>query len=138
LKNEDEKYELPRVLDCSEFGDEFIVDCAWSFHTSFMKEGYYRNLKDRTNKPKKIVCIEELCEILNIEVEADFEELGLGFNEYVVIDNNGKVFVDEEYDLIETNIKCPECFDENESYLQFWEDEPETLFCTCCDYERFN
>lgn len=106
--------------------------CAWSVHSCMMEglgsyHGDYHGCGWDKNKPKSTMdyitagtSLIQLCRNLNLYLECYSDEPGMAFQEHYVIDNFGRVVVEEEADNVLT------CFiDDYETEEEFKDDNPD-------------
>ena len=79
----------------------FSFECAWSAAVCFTDAAYSKDsITGETNN--RIVGLPEVCKKHKIFAELFCEELGMGFQEHYLIDDNGDFIIDDVVDWEET------------------------------------
>lgn len=78
--------------------------CAWSVHSCFREDGYYRQWNNpnynKNNIPHNGTCVEKISKEENLVVEFYSDECGMCFSEHLII-ICGKVYTDDCVDYTE-------------------------------------
>jgi len=119
---------------------------AWSFKTCMMEDGgyyqdYLKKIKEGKKLDYKLVCIEDICKELNLEIQAIYEEPGVSFTEEYWINNKGEIEFEEIKEIPEH--LCYSCkhnegcwcteFDNIDTDCEEW---PEGVISECNKYEE--
>lgn len=118
-------------------------DCAWSVHTCFMKDGYYRNwanpIYNKNNIPHNGTAIEIVSEQEDLVIEFYSNEIGMGFAEHIII-VYGEVYTDATVDYTECDYEmdweeCNERSGNDWTEKQWKEYFKKEDYYICCEYD---
>ena len=98
----------------------FFVDFAWSV-TSCLISGYPQD------NPDKCITLMDACKKHNVKVDITSEESGVGFEEHIICNSNGKLTKNECSDMPTYKCKCG-----SEQFVSSYEDVKD-IVCYECD-----
>lgn len=116
--------------------------CAWSVHSCFMKDGYYRDwanpVYNKNNIPHNGTAIEIVSEQEDLIIEFYSNEIGMGFSEHIII-VCGEVYTDNTVDYTECDYEmdweeCNERSGLNWTQEQWDEYFKKEDYYICCEH----